>query len=207
MGSSVAAYANDQLGSDWSPSAPIGSPFEKIASASKLRRSISNMMAGAHSYGTESSVVSDDFAESLSSFGAGSVTVEIAPSDGYLESLITDNEIEQIKAENESLIRKLLSIFVFEDATAVHGFLEDHPSVPDVLLQAAPILRKSFGDGAILQLQIPPEEDVPLTLYAVALWDGPLEDARVALNRFDDLWWNAGGQKGSSRIVFDYQLV
>jgi hypothetical protein len=158
-------------------------------------------------YGNENSTRSDNLPGMLSSFGDGHVSAGKAEDSEYLKNLITDSEIEQIRSENKNLVNRLLSVYVFEDATKIRSFLEDHPSVPDVLSEAAPFLIKSFGESAILQLQIPPDEDIPVAVYAVALWDGPLEDARAALRAFDQMWWTANSQKTSGRIVFDYQLV
>lgn len=177
MEESGASYANDQLGSGWGSATLSERPFGRIAAASKSRRSISHLLGGAYVYGAESSTRSDDYAEMLSTFGANRVSAGIVESDDYLKNLITDNDIDQIRSENRDLLDSLLSVYVFEDGSKVRSFLEDHPSVPDVLSEAAPFLKKSFGDATILQLQIPPDEDIPVAVYAVALWDGPRGDA------------------------------
>jgi hypothetical protein len=207
MDSSAASYANDQLGNGWNSFIQLERPSNRIAHTSRSRRSISHLLGGTHIYGTESQSRPVDLAGILSSFSADQASIRTAENDDYLKSLITDNEIEQIRSENQDLLNGLMSVYVFEVATKVLPFLEDHPSVPHFLLEAVPFLRKSFGDSVILQLQIPPDEDVPLTIYAVALWDGAVEDATAALRKFDDSWWTANGHRASGKIVIDYQLV
>jgi hypothetical protein len=200
-----ATYTNDQEGSDWEPSVQSGGSSFRTSPDSRARRSISSILGGAHTFENQSSTTSDDFSNLLSSFGAGSGK---EPSgDEYLKRLLTDNEIERIRSDNESLTEKLLSVFVFEDAKTVRSFLGDHPSIPDFLIGAAPLLKKSFGDSAVLQLQIPLDDEIPTTIYAVALWDGTLESARAALKKFDDAWGTSNSHTASGRIVFDYQLV
>ena len=207
MDGSSASYANDQLGNGWKSFTRVERQSNRIANTSRSRRSISHLLGGTHIYGTESQTRPVGLAGILSSFNTDQVSKGTAESDDYLGSLITDNEIEQIRFQNQDLLNGLRSVYVFEDATKVLPFLEDHPSVPHFLLEAVPFLKRSFGDSAILQLQIPPDEDVPLTICAVALWDGTVEDAAAALKRFDDSWWNANGHKASGKIVIDYQLV
>jgi len=207
MDTSFAAYADDQLGTGWNFSNYDQRRSGRISLASRSGRSISHLMGGPHEYGTKSPAMLDDFVQVLSSFAEAQVSEGAAESDDYLDKLITDNEIEQIRSANEDLFGRLLSAYVFEDAPKVRAFLGDHPSVSDFLLEVLPFLRESFGNGVILQLQIPSDEDLPVTIYAVALWDGTLDDVRVALNRFDESWWTANGHKASGRVVVDYQLV
>jgi hypothetical protein len=208
MDASSAAYANDQLGGSASNSADKRErQTERNLLASRSRRSISHFLGGTQLERTESSSGLSMFGDMISSSAETQAFTGTSESEHYLKDLITDNEIEQIRLGNENLLTKLVSVYVFEDATKVRSFLEDHPSVPDFLLEAVPSLRESFGDGAILQLQISPDEDVPLTIYAIALWNGTLDDARVALNKFDASWWTANGPKASGRVVVDYQLV
>ena len=207
MHSSAAAYATDQLGSEWYSSDRTQPGRGRVTHPSRSTQSISNLLGRDFTFGTESSITSNEPVEFFSSFAAAQDPTGIAEDDDYLKSLINDNEIEQIRSENVNVLSKLLSVYVFENSITVRSFLEDHPSTPDLLLEAVPFLRESFGDGVILQLQIPPDEELPLTIYAVALWEGTLEGARLALNKFDETWWTANGHRALGRIVVDYQLV
>jgi len=207
MSSSSAAYSKDQEGTVWSPFASTRDQSGRVSLRIQSRPSISNLLGGPHAFGGQAPTKYDDCAEGLSSFGATSLSPGRDEGDDYLQSLITDNEVEQIRIQGESALNRLQSTYVFEDPNKLSAFLEDYPSVSDLLLVAAPLLKLSFGEGTVLHLQIPPEEDVPVTVYAVALCDGTLEDARIALHRFDDLWITDANQKGSGRVVFDYQLV
>ena len=206
MDSSSAAYSNEQLGSIWLPS-QVSRQSGRILPSSRSTRSIGNLTGHDHAYMTGNAASSGKPVELLSSFATAQVSIGSAGVDDYLEGLLNDSEIEQIRSENKSILSSLLSLYVFEDETSVRSFLEDHPSVTNLLLEAVPFLRESFGDGVILQLQIPPDEDLPLTIYAVALWEGALEGARAALRKFDDAWWTANGHRALGRIVIDYQLI
>lgn len=205
MDSSGAAYADDQLGGRWN-SHQDQLQSGRLSRSFRGTQSISNLLGYEPANVTKSSTISDDHEEPHLVFAA-QVSTERAAVDHYLKGLINDSEMEQIRSENENVLSRLLSAYVFEDHVRVRSFLEDHPSTPELLLEAAAFLRKSFGDGVILQLQIPPDEELPLTIYAVALWEGTLEDARSALNKFDDTWWTTNGHRASGRIVVDYQLV
>lgn len=207
MDRSAASYANDQLGYCWDSLSVPGRMINRATHIARSKRSISHLLGGSQANGPENQNRSGFQDESLSSFGATNNSTVAAKSDDYLKTLITDNEIAQIRSENESLLNKLLSQYVFEDGTKVRTFLEDHPSVPHFLFEALPFLKKSFGDNAILQLQIPPDEDGPFTIYAVAIWEDTVEAARNALKNFDDSWWIANGHKASGKVVVDYQLV
>lgn len=206
MDNSGAAYATDQLGGAWISSDQERRSRGRISHPPRSTQSISSLLGRDLAFGIGSSSRSNDSVESFSS-AAAQRSIRVVEDNDYLENLINDNEIQQIRSENEHVLSRLLSFYVFEDGARVRSFLEDHPSTPDLLLEAVPFLKGSFGDRAILQLQIPPDEELPLTIYAVALCEGTLEDARLALNKFDESWWAVNGHRALGKIVVDYQLV
>lgn len=207
MNSSGAAYVNDQLGNGWIFSAQGLPHLGRFGPALGSKQSIFSLLGQDHIAGNENYVTSNETFELISSLAAVQVSAEPIETPDHLRSLINENEIRQIRSDNEGVLRALLNIFVFEKNTRVRSFLEDHPSVSDLLLEAAPFLSQSFGDNAVLQLQIPPDEDIPVTIYAEALWEGTLEEARAALKNFDEAWWIANSRRASGRVVIDYQLV
>jgi hypothetical protein len=201
MASSGSAYANDKLRSGWNSSQNQGQSG-RIFQIPISTQSISDLLGRNHT-----DVAPHEPTESLTSFASAQDSIVTPGADVYLQSLINDNEIEQIRSSNEFVLSRLLSVYVFDDETKVRSFLEDHPSTTHLLLEAVPFLRNSFGDDVILQLQIPQDEDAPPTIYTVALWEGTLDEARIALKKFDDTWWTAISHRALGRIVIDYQLV
>ena len=206
MGSSGSAYVFDQLGGESSPR-QFRVESIRFRNTSRVSQSISNLLGREHPDVAANSRISYEPGESLGALAMVQNSAELAEDADYFNRLIDDREIAKIRFENQSLLDRLLSVYVFEDSAKVRSFLEDHPSTSSLLLEAIPFLRASFGVEAILQLQIPIDEDPPLTIYAVALWDGTLEDARRALDKFDAIWWTANCHRASGRIVIDYQLV
>jgi hypothetical protein len=90
--------------------------------------------------------------------------------------------------------------------TSVATFLQEHRTIPDLLLQAAPNLKKYFGDAA-LTLRAPVDEDGSQTVYAVVLWPGDVTEVRHALDQFDDNWWLANSGPDAGSLSFTYELV
>jgi hypothetical protein len=121
--------------------------------------------------------------------------------------LLSKQGADEKKPALKPLIDLLQKEYIFEDRSKVTSFLEDRPSLPQVLLEAVTHLKESFGTHAIFQLQLPLEEDLPVAIYAVALWKESLQEARTALQHFDDSWWRESSKRASGRIVFDYQLI
>jgi hypothetical protein len=118
-----------------------------------------------------------------------------------------EQQMTKFAAEQRRQVERLSKNYVFDDGERVRSFLQNHRALSEILLEAAPELRRCFGDEIMLQLQVPCEEGLPGVIYGIVIWKGDVRTARVALQQFDDSWWMAATKKASGRIVFDYQLA
>jgi hypothetical protein len=114
----------------------------------------------------------------------------------------------ELAAADEREMDAVRAAYVFEDSLAVESFLTGRRAIAGLLLEAAPYLRKCFGADIPLRLRVRiEEEDGARRLEALALWNGPLREAKNALAAFDREWWLQNCRRGSGSIVLDYELV
>jgi hypothetical protein len=127
----------------------------------------------------------------------------------YDHSMFKDMERQILFGETEfqDTLDMLKSRFIFSNAEAVKDFLKTHRGLAAVLLEAAPYMAKAFGEKTPLALEIMPEDGLPHTIYALAMWRGECARSRNALNNFDESWLMRNLKKAAGRIVFDYELI
>lgn len=118
-----------------------------------------------------------------------------------------ENQMREYEAEFKRLLTDLSTFFIFADPNAVWSFLRTHRSVVSILLDGAPYLRKSFGDGVPLTLEVVSDDGPPVAINALAVWRGDSTGARAALRAFDEVWWLKNLHGAGGRIVFDVELV
>jgi hypothetical protein len=118
-----------------------------------------------------------------------------------------EQQMAQFEANHEAAITDLQKSYVFVNEPAVRDFFISHRTAPQILLEAAPHLRRYFANGTIFNLRATVDEYGAQTLYAVALWAGPVQDARAALDLFDDNWWIANSRQVAGDLTFTYELV
>lgn len=118
-----------------------------------------------------------------------------------------ENQMREYEAEFKRLLTELSTFFVFTDSDAVCSFLRTHRFVVPILLDGAPYLRKSFGDGVPLALEVVSDDGPPTAINALAVWRGDSAEARAALGAFDEAWWLRNLRGTGGRIVFDVELV
>jgi hypothetical protein len=103
---------------------------------------------------------------------------------------------------------ELRRLYVFDGAQKIESFLVDHRALSGLLLEAAPHLQEAFGADTPLRLSVwNDEEDGSQSLRAVAVWAGPVLEARYALRQFDETWWFQNCHRGSGNLILDYELV
>jgi hypothetical protein len=115
--------------------------------------------------------------------------------------------IFEFKAVQKAQLSKIEKEYVIEDRSRLLTFLKNNITLSQLLLEAVPHLKTSFGQEVILQLRLSWEDDSSRTLYGVVPWLGTLTEARAALDLFDDAWWKENSHRAGGRIVFDYQLA
>ncbi len=131
------------------------------------------------------------------------------PSPKRRAQILADFEDEMVHFENEHnvIINDVRRNFVLPTNSSVEGFFNDHRTIPQLLLQAVPHVKRYFGADVVFNLRVPIDESGSQTLYAVAMWPGTLKDVRRALEQFDDAWWIANSRKASGYLTFTYELV
>lgn len=107
---------------------------------------------------------------------------------------------------SEQQLNDVRARYIFAEPEEVEVFLRDHRAISGLLLEAAPYLRNCFGPTVPLRLMVSFEDDGSRTMQALAVWNGPLNDAKNALARFDREWWLDNCRRSSASIVLDYEL-
>jgi hypothetical protein len=118
-----------------------------------------------------------------------------------------EQQMADFAAEHGTALDDLRKHYVFPADPSVMGFLTEHRILAQLLLEAAPKLEKYFGPTAVFNLRAPIDEAGSRMLYAVAIWPGPLQDVRNALERFDHEWWLARAGQAGGNLTFTYELV
>lgn len=118
-----------------------------------------------------------------------------------------EQQMAQFEADHEAVVTELQRSYVFLNDQAIRSFFKSHRTAPQLLIEAAPHLRRTFGAGTIFNLRAMIDEYGAQTLYVVAVWPGDVRDVRIALERFDEQWWIANSRQASGDITFTYELV
>jgi len=125
-------------------------------------------------------------------------------------SVIFEKAQQQLMAfqvEYETMLEGVRRAFVIPPDGSVVTFLNEHPTIPQILLEAATHLRASFPVETVFNLRVPIDESGSRTLYAVAAWPGDVLDVRAALARFDETWWISHSRQAAGYLAFTYELV
>src|SRR5882724_769884 len=87
----------------------------------------------------------------------------------------------------DGALKGLDGFYVIEDRSAVAYLIQEN-HLDALLLQALGPLESAFGD-AIRSLSVVCDEDGFETLFCFVITPLPLQDARAALEAFDETWW------------------
>ncbi len=118
-----------------------------------------------------------------------------------------EQQMAQFEADHEAAVTELQRSYVFLDDRAITSFFKSHRTAPQLLIEAAPQLRRNFGAGTVFNLRPMIDEYGAQTLYVVAVWPGDVRDVRIALEHFDEQWWIANSHRASGDLTFTYELV
>lgn len=85
------------------------------------------------------------------------------------------------------------------------AFLQRHPMVHQLLVEAEAPLRAAFGPDVTLTLAVETDPETPGWAYLVASIQTPLpaEQAQACLATFDAAWWLAQTPRARDALVFD----
>jgi hypothetical protein len=118
-----------------------------------------------------------------------------------------EQQMERFEAEHEAALIELKKQYVFPGDRSVEKFLHEHRTIPQLLILAAPQLRRHFGADTVFSLRAPIEESGTRTLYGVVMWPGQAQEVRNRIERFDDGWWIGNSRQASGNLYFTYELV
>lgn len=112
------------------------------------------------------------------------------------------------------ILDDLTGIYAFKEPEDIASFLEAHPFLVPLLIEARPVIAHHFPDvPVVLELVSEPdiedeEEAAALTvLFALIEMDLPLQEARRRLHLFDQGWWLARARRADCRLEFDVRHV
>jgi hypothetical protein len=89
-------------------------------------------------------------------------------------------------------------------------FLREHPGLQPVVAEAALKLREYFGPGAALALERfrdPEAPSAPEELHLVVQTKLGSDEARAAMDRFDDAWWLDNMERGEHLLHVTMEFV
>jgi len=123
-------------------------------------------------------------------------------------SFIRDLEaqMQQFERDHQAAIADVRKFYVLPTDLPVLDFLNDHRALPQLLIDAAPQLKRYFAD-TIFALRAESDEYGWQSLYADALWTGDARDAVTRLDQFEDEWWIPNCLPARGALAFTYRLV
>ena len=119
----------------------------------------------------------------------------------------TEQQLMAFQVELETTLEAVRRAFVIPPDGSVVAFLNEHRTIPQILLEAATHLRASFAVETVFNLRVPIDESGSRTLYAVAVWPGDVLDVRAALAKFEETWWISHSRQAAGYLAFTYELV
>lgn len=122
-------------------------------------------------------------------------------------SFIRDIEaqMQQFEKDYQAAIAEVRKFYVLPTDSSVLDFLNDHRALPQLLIDAAPQLKRYFGD-TVFTLRAASDEYGWQNLYADAVWTADARDALRLLDQFEDEWWIPNCRPASGALTFTYRL-
>lgn len=117
-----------------------------------------------------------------------------------------EKQMQAFASERQTVLQEIRKNFVLPADCSVTRFLDEHRSIPQVLLESAAHLRECFGDNTVFKLGTTEDDIGSRAIHAIAIWPGTVRDARAALAKFDS-WWLSQPRSGAEYLTFSYELV
>ena len=105
-----------------------------------------------------------------------------------------------------SALGTLKEAYVLEDRSAIPAFITRNRLL-ELLLEARGPLTSSFGEAAVKKLTLVEDDEGFVTLFCLILVPDGMEEARQALDSFDESWWLARSGQVGGKLNFDFDLV
>lgn len=107
------------------------------------------------------------------------------------------------RADIESLKR----FYVFREPTEVLEFLEKHPFLVPLLLEAPARIRQYFPDSPLFLQYVPDPESDDEKLVAYIATNLAPEEAIDTLEQFDDNWWVDVEERAQDKMFFNLHRI
>jgi hypothetical protein len=105
-----------------------------------------------------------------------------------------------------SALSSLEQGYVLEDRSAILAFIKQN-GLLEPLLEARGPLTSAFGEAAVKKLSLVEDDEGFVTLFCFVLFPGSLQEAKRALNLFDDQWWLTRSREAGGKLNFDFELI
>ena len=108
----------------------------------------------------------------------------------------------------ETYARRLLTEFEVADTEAVEAYLDKHPSLYDLVMEARREIANRFSPETSVRLDVEddPEGVEPPELVARIRTDLPAQTARERLAEFDRSWWLENVPRAKGELTIDLQF-
>jgi hypothetical protein len=117
-----------------------------------------------------------------------------------------ETQMQQFERDYLSALAGVRKFYVLPTDSSVLDFLNDHRALPQLLIDAAPQLKRYFAD-TVFTLRATSDEYGWQNLYADAMWAGEASDAIRLLDYFEDEWWIPNCRPARGALTFTYRLV
>lgn len=118
-----------------------------------------------------------------------------------------EQQMARFEADHEAMIAEIGKHYVMQPKSPVLDAFRSYRTIPQLLIEALPRLKESFGNDSVFNLKVLVDESGSQTIYAVAMWAGSAKDVLIALNQFEDEWWISNSRHASGTLTFTYELV
>lgn len=115
-------------------------------------------------------------------------------------------QMQQFEMDYQAAVAEVRKLYVLPNDSSVLDFLKDHRALPQLLIDAAPKLKRYFSD-TVFTLRATSDEYGWQNLYADAMWSGDARDAVQLLDQFEDEWWIPNCRPARGALTFTYRLV
>ena len=106
----------------------------------------------------------------------------------------------------DSVLEALEQAYVIEDRSAIPAFIKRNRLL-ELLLAAREPLTSAFGEATVKKLTLVEDDEGFVTLFCSVLVPGSSDEARRALDSFDESWWLARSGQAGGKLNFDFDLV
>jgi hypothetical protein len=145
--------------------------------------------------------------ELLPETSIGNYTEAVLPSSDesfrQLTSKLQQAEIEESRDRQDNIFDVLSSFYSIGNPATVQRFLTEHRNLRSILFRALPKIVDNFGRNVKAELRLIDDMEDDLQRVRVSILSDN-QDAREALERFDEAWWLDNVQ--STEGLLDFAL-